>query len=123
MKVGWSGSLMIHVDGKMWLLHITNHPQQKLYKTNHLFFHFTKLTTLIHNHPGANTTQNIFAGGPSQGRTTKNFPYMFAPPTGEHSREIFCSFAQKFFTFQFVYLIYKKFKKRENCDNLYYYIL
>ena len=63
------------------LLQITDHPQHILYKTNHLFFHFTKLTTLIHNHQGRTPHKVNLLQAPTRGEQQK-WEHICSPPTG-----------------------------------------
>ena len=102
------------------LLPISNHPENILYKTNHLFFHFTKLTTLIHIHQGRTPQAVFLQQAPPRGEQQR-FCLILSPPPPRANIEgkIFVGFPQKFFTFRFGYLIYKKFKKRGNCDILF----
>ena len=69
------------------LLHITRHLEQKFYKYNHLFFHFTFLTTLIHTPLGRTQLKFFFKPRSCYGRTEELQASVFAPATGEHTCE------------------------------------
>ena len=69
------------------LLPISRHLEHHLYKYNHLFFHFTFLTTLIQHPSGEHSRKTFFQPRSCYGRTEQFQASVFAPATGEHTCE------------------------------------
>ena len=71
------------------LLQISNHPKHNLYKTNHLFFHFTKLTTLIHKNQGRTPHKLFLQQAPPRGEQQTFFLICSPPPRANIEGKMF----------------------------------